>query len=120
MKHEYSTDTDISATVDLKDANDGERQPSRQNRCSNSKVSFFRRIEGDVHTGIETLVPYYERYDRLMSFRDYCLADTTTNRSWKTTTRLHRRLKNIKSWRKDFKISGEDPILILDFLNSFV
>lgn len=56
-----------------------------------------------------------------MSYRCYYGFDNTTaNRTSKTTTRMHRTLKNIELKMKGFKFSGEDRILILDFLRRLV
>lgn len=43
---------------------------------------------------------------------------TNTNATWTpaSTTRLHRTLKNLELKIKHFKFSGEDPIIIFDFL----
>lgn len=85
----------ISATDDLEDATDEEREPSRQNRHSNREVSFFRRTKCAKTTGKDYLVVSEKRYDRLVSYLYYRWDDTTANNTSTTTTRLHRSHKTL-------------------------
>lgn len=52
-----------------------------------------------------------------MSYYYYCLAETTSKQSSMTTTRFHSALKNLELTMKYFKISGEYPIFIFNFLS---
>ena len=83
-------------------------------------LNIYQRGKGPKILGLDSLVPSDSRFDRLMSVRYYRLADTTETRTQDLTTRLHRVLKNLELTMKEHKFSGEDPILVFDFLGRTV
>lgn len=52
-----------------------------------------------------------------MSYRYYRLANTTAIRSTSSVTRIHQIFNNLELTMKDIKLSGEDLILIFEFLS---
>lgn len=92
VKYEDSTNTYSSATEDLEDAADDERQHGLQNHRSNCKSTFFHPTESAKDTVLSSIVPSNERYDRLMSYHYYCLTDTIAKRTSTITIRLYRAL----------------------------
>ena len=83
-------------------------------------VPFNRRSKGPSHPGLASLKPSNKLYDRLMSYRYYRLIKTKHTRTHESTFRLHKLIRNLELSFKDSKFSGEDPILIFDFLSRFV
>lgn len=55
-----------------------------------------------------------------VSFHLYCLANTSSHRSYSSTTRLHKKIKNLELNITDLKYSGEDQILIFYFLKGIL
>lgn len=55
-----------------------------------------------------------------MSYRYYWLLNTRPMRTQKSTTRLHKTLKNVEFTMRDHKFSAEDPVLVLEFPNRVV
>ena len=108
VKHDDSTDTDSTYSTD-----EDERAPT-------FSLNIHQRKKGPKHHGLDSLVPSDERFDRLMSYRYYRLLDTTSLRTHETTSRLHKTLKNIELTMKEHKFSGEDAILVFDFLSRVV
>ena len=108
IKHDDSTDTD------------SDHSPSDEENQQAVAISFHQRQKGPKHPGLDSLVPSDERFDRLMSYRYYRLINTEPMRTHQSTTRLHKTLKNIELTMRDHKFSGEDPVLVLDFLTRVV
>lgn len=108
VKHDDSTETETDESNDS--------QPNE----GSFALDIHQRRKGPKQPGLNSLVPSDERFDRLMSYRFYRLLNTTATRTQDSTTRLHRTLKNLELTMKENKFTGEDPILIFDFLSRTV
>ena len=125
VKHEDSTETETSDSSDSEEstgdnAEQGEQGQQDQQPPSFGEIAFGNRRKGPKHPNLDSLVPSEERFDRLLSYRYYRLHKTNANRSSATMTRLHKTLKNLELTMREYKFSGEDPILIFDFLSRLV
>lgn len=69
VNQEDSTDTNSSATNDQGVSNVGEKLSTATNCNFNQEFSFSRRRKGAKFPRIDSLVPWEELYDRLMSYR---------------------------------------------------
>ena len=108
VKHDDSTDTDSTYSTD-------------EDECAPTfSLNIHQRQKGPKQQGFDSSVPNDERFDRLMSYRYYRLIDTTAMRTHEKTTRLHKTLKNIELTMREHKFSGEDSILIFNFLSRVV
>jgi len=83
-------------------------------------VPFHQRRKGPSHPGLASLQPSNRKYQRLMSYRYYRLRKTKQTRDHARTTQLHKLLKNLDLSFRESKFSGQDPILIFDFLTRMV
>ena len=119
VKHEDSTDTDSSDSTEHSDTAPADNQQEEQTP-NYGEIPFHNRRKGPKHPNLNSIVPSEERYDRLLSYRYYRLQKTNANRSNASTTRLHKTLKNLELTMKEHKFSGEDPILVFDFLSRLV
>ena len=83
-------------------------------------VPFHQRSKGPSHRRLASLQPSNKKYQRLMSYRYYRLRKTTHTRDHARTTQLHKLLKNLDLSFRESKFSGQDPILIFNFLTRMV
>lgn len=83
-------------------------------------IPFFQREKGPKYPGLSSLHPSDPLFDRLMSYRYYRLMRTSRTRSSATTGVIRKQIKNLELILKDHKFSGEDPIMVFDFLTRFV
>ena len=121
VKHEDSTETDTSDPSDSDDPHTADVAHHEHEQAPDfSEISFHNRRKGPKHLHLDSLVPSEERFDRLLSYRYYRLHKTNSNRSNTTMNRVHKILKNLELTMRDYKFSGEDPILIFDFLSRLV
>ena len=108
VKNDDSIDTDSTYSTD------------EDERPTTLSIHIHQRQKGPKPKGLDSLVPSDERFDRPMSYRYYRLLDTTSLRTYETTSRLHKNLKNIELTMREQKFSGEDAILVFDFLSRVV
>ena len=106
-----------SESDDLEDFTE-DRQYNQQEH--GQAIPFFARKKGPLHEGITIIKPSDPVFDRLMNYRYYRLADTRQVRSAEDTKRLRDQAKTFQSTFDTTKFSGEDPIMVFDFLMKFV
>ena len=83
-------------------------------------VSSTHRAKGPKHDRMKELKPNNPLFDRLLSYRYYRLNRTTHSRSAKETGKVRDHIKRLELTMQRHRFSGEDPILVLDFLNKMV
>lgn len=83
-------------------------------------VSFFEREKGPKHPGLKSLKPTNPAFDRLLSYRFYRLSRHTSQQTGRQTGEVRRFIKSLELSMKQHAFSGEDPILVLEFLTRFV
>lgn len=107
------------------DSSDAENERSRH-RASRSRATEVTqsaargRTKGRRHLGLKELKPTNLLYRKLLSYRYYRLEDTTPQRTPRGTGKVRNHLRQMELTMKAHKFSGEDPILVLDFLSRFV
>ena len=78
------------------------------------------RPKGPKYRGLKELRPTNPVFDKLMSYRNYRLTDTTQYRTRHQTGKVWDLIKRLEVTMKDYCFTGGDPILIFEFLNRFV
>lgn len=108
IKHNDSTDT--NSYVSRPDEKDTQALA----------ISFHQRRKGYKHPDHDSLVRSDDRIDRLMSYCYYRVMNTRHIRTHQSTTPLHKSLKKIELTMRDQRFSGEDLVLVFDFLTRVV
>lgn len=111
-EHDTSSDSQGSRKYDVVDTTDDDE--------IQVVVTFFEREKGPKHDGLSSLKPSNPLYDRLMSYRYYRLMRTSDRRSSRSTGMLSALLKRMGLTMKEHSFSGDDPIMVFDFLTRFV
>lgn len=83
-------------------------------------LPFYLREKGHKHPGLASLRPSDSRFVRLISYRSYRLMDTEGRWTSRATTVVHFHLKRLELSFADNKFSGDDPVMIFNFLTRFV
>jgi len=109
-----SRPTAYETTSSESESSDGDRDDHDSD--GEVAIPITLRQKGPKHPGLSSLQPSDGRYDRLMSYRYYRLSHTSQRRSFTSTTRLHKMIKNLELTLKERKFDGSDPILVFDFL----
>lgn len=96
----------------------GEEPSSRATYTSHGAIRA--REKGRRHFGLKELKPTNPLYRKLLSYRYYRLEDSSGTRSSRDTGRVKDLIRRMNVTMLKQKFSGEDPILVLDFLARFV
>ena len=83
-------------------------------------VPFHQRRKGPSNRRLASLQTSNKRYQQLMSYRYYRLQKKAHTGDHARMTQLHSLLKNLDLSFRERKFSGQDPILIFDFLTRMV
>ena len=83
-------------------------------------LSFWERRRGPKHNGISVIQPSNTAFGRLLDYCFYRLARHKASRSSRETGKVRALLKQMELTMKSRKFSGNDPILIFEFLHKFV
>ena len=78
--------------------------------------SFWDREIGPKFESLSSIKPADPRFDRLLSYRFYRLANRTQTRNSKGTQQLRGFIRQMNTTLGEDKFSGADPILVFDFL----
>ena len=78
--------------------------------------SFWDREIGPKFGSMSSLKPADPRFDRLLSYRFYRLADRTQVRNSQRTQQLRGFIKQMNTTVGEEKFDGSDPIMVFDFL----
>lgn len=75
---------------------------------------------GSKYPGLKSLHPTNPLYKMVLSYHPYRLDDTIQRLSSRATGKVRGFLKRMYLTLKDHRFSGEDPILVLEFLARYV
>ena len=81
-----------------------------------ANIAFFSRPKGPRYLDLMAIRPADPLFDRLMNYRYYRLLRCDHHRDTQTMLDANTRIKSLMISLGDFKFSGQDPILIFDFL----
>ena len=116
-----SSSSNSSSSSESESGTDDSSSGSDQHRGSARRTNrpFREKKKGKKHRGLKELRAPNPLYDRLLSYRLYRLRDTSQSRSSRATAKVKDFIKRMELKLKDHYFSGEDPVLVLDFLVRF-
>ena len=79
-----------------------------------------RKSKGAKYPGLKELSPTNSLYKDALSYRSYRLEDTSQRRTSRETGKVRDYIKRMDIKLKQHHFTGEDPIMVLDFLARFV
>ncbi len=83
-------------------------------------IPFAERLKGPRYPGLSPIKPSDLMFDRVMNYRYYRLKLVRNSRSANHTLELRKHLKSLEITFKNDQFTGEDPVLILSFLQRLV
>lgn len=95
------------------------RHHASSSKSYSSMVSIHRRKPGPRFETLREIVPTNPLYKKVMSYRTYRLARRDQDRSSRETGKVRDFIKRMDIKLSAHHFSGEDPIMVLDFLARF-
>ena len=72
------------------------------------------------HPGLKELPSTHVLFERLLSYRSYRLKETSGRRTARETGKVKDHIKRLEVSFNSRHLDGKDPIMVFDFLSSFV
>ena len=86
---------------------------------ADANIPFFKPEKGPKHPGLTTIRPSDVLFDRLMNYRYYRLMKRSHRRDANVMLDANKRMNSLSMTLGEHKFSGQDPVLVFDFLTRF-
>jgi len=97
-----------------------QRRRRSRRKSSHRRLSMHFRKKGPKHPGLRELKPTNPRYDKVLSYRSYRLENISSKRNTRGTATAKRAISKMELKLKEHHFSGNDPIMVIDFLTRLV